>query len=46
MGANMANYDISPLRVISQEVIPNVYMLSAVVVSRIICHADCTLIVT
>jgi hypothetical protein len=31
---------------ISQKVIPDVYMLSAAVFNRIICHADCTLIIT
>jgi hypothetical protein len=34
----MINYNISPLRVISQEVVPDVYVLSVVVV-------DCTLII-
>jgi hypothetical protein len=42
----MVNYDISPLRVISQKVITDVYVLSAAVVNSIIRHADCTLIVT
>jgi hypothetical protein len=42
----MVNNDISPLRVVSQEVVPNVYMLSAVVFNRILHHADNTLIVT
>jgi hypothetical protein len=37
---------ISPLLVIPQKVIPNIYVLSAVVFNGIICHADCTLIVT
>jgi hypothetical protein len=46
MGANMVNYDISPLRVISQEVLPDVYVLSVAVANRIIRHADFTLIVT
>jgi hypothetical protein len=34
------------LLVISQKVIPNVYVLSAAVFNGIICHADCTLIIT
>ena len=42
----MANIDISPLLVVSQKVMPDVYVLSAAVFNRIICHADCTLIVT
>jgi hypothetical protein len=32
--------------VISQKVIPDVYVLSAAVFNRIIRHADCTLIIT
>jgi hypothetical protein len=32
--------------VVSQEVMPDVYVLSAAVFNRIIRHADCTLIVT
>jgi hypothetical protein len=32
--------------VISQKVIPDVYVLSATVFNRIIRHADCTLIIT
>jgi hypothetical protein len=46
MGANMIDYDISPLRVIYQEVAPDVYVLSAIVVNRIIRHANCILIIT
>jgi hypothetical protein len=42
----MVNVDISPLLVVSQEVMPDVYVLSAVVFNRIIRQADCTLIVT
>ena len=34
------------LLVISQKVIPDVYVLSVAVFNRIIRHADCTLIVT
>jgi hypothetical protein len=46
LGANVINIDISPLMVVSQEVMPDVYVLSAVVLNRIIHQADCTLIVT
>jgi hypothetical protein len=46
IGANMEHLDISVLLVVSQEVMPDVYVLSAAVFNRIICHADCTLIVT
>jgi hypothetical protein len=42
----MINIDISPLLVVSQEVMPDVYVLSATVFNRIIRLADCTLIVT
>jgi hypothetical protein len=42
----MVYIDISPLLVVSQEVMPDVYVLSAAVFNRIICQADCTLIVT
>jgi hypothetical protein len=42
----MANIDISPLLVVSQKVMSDVYVLSAVVFNRIICQADCTLIIT
>jgi hypothetical protein len=42
----MINIDISLLLVVSQEVMPYVYVLSAAVFNRIICQADCTLIVT
>jgi hypothetical protein len=41
----MKNLDISLLLVIPQEVMPDVYVLSAAVFNRIIRHADCTLIV-
>jgi hypothetical protein len=34
------------LLVISQKVIPDVYVLSAAVFNEIIRHADCTLIIT
>jgi hypothetical protein len=42
----MVNVDISPLLVVSQEVMPDVYVLSAAVFNRIICQVDCTVIVT
>jgi hypothetical protein len=42
----MINVDISLLLVISQELMPDVYVLSAAVFNRIICQVDCTLIVT
>jgi hypothetical protein len=42
----MVNVDISPLLVVSQEVMPDVYVLSAAVFNRIIHQADCTVIVT
>jgi hypothetical protein len=41
----MKNIDISLLMVIPQEVMPDVYVLSAAVFNRIILQADCTLIV-
>jgi hypothetical protein len=42
----MRNIDISLLLVIPQEVMPDVYVLSAAVFNMIIRQADCTLIVT
>jgi hypothetical protein len=42
----MINIDISLLLVIHQEVMSDVYVLSAAVFNRIIRQADCTLIVT
>jgi hypothetical protein len=42
----MINIDISLLLVVPQEVMPDVYVLSAAVINRIIHQADCTLIVT
>jgi hypothetical protein len=42
----MKNIDISLLLVIPQEVMPDVYVLSADVFNMIIRQADCTLIVT
>jgi hypothetical protein len=46
VGANMVNNDISPLRVVSQKVVLDVYVLSVVVFNEIIRHADNTLIIT
>jgi hypothetical protein len=46
VGINISNFDISLLLVISQKVIPNVYVLSVAVFNGIIRHADCTLIIT
>jgi hypothetical protein len=45
LSVNMVHLDISLLLVVPQEVMPNVYVLSAAVFNRIIRHADCTLIV-
>jgi hypothetical protein len=42
----MINIDISPLLLVSQKVMPDVYVLSAVVLNKIIRQADCTLIIT
>jgi hypothetical protein len=42
----MKNVDISLLPMIPQEVMSDVYVLSAAVLNRIIRQADCTLIVT
>jgi hypothetical protein len=42
----MANIDISPLLVVSQKVMSDVYVLSVVVFNGIIRQADCTLIIT
>ena len=42
----MINIDISPLMVVSQKVMPDVYVLSAVVLNGIIRQVDCTLIIT
>jgi hypothetical protein len=41
----MVNIDISPLLVVSQKVMLDVYVLSAAVFNRIIRQADCTLII-
>jgi hypothetical protein len=46
VGVNISNFDIPLLLVISQKVIPDVYVLSAAVFNGIIRHADCTLIIT
>jgi hypothetical protein len=42
----MIDIDISLLLVVSQEVMSDVYLLSAAVFNRIIRQTDCTLIVT
>jgi hypothetical protein len=42
----MEHLDISLLLVVSQKVMPDVYVLSVAVLNRIFRHADCTLIVT
>jgi hypothetical protein len=42
----MEHHGISLLLVVSQKVMSDVYVLSAVVFNRIIRHVDCTLIVT
>jgi hypothetical protein len=42
----MVHLDISLLLVVSQKVMPDVYVLCVAVFNRIIRHADCTLIVT
>jgi hypothetical protein len=42
----MVYIDISPLLVVSQKVMPDIYVLSVAVFNRIICQADCTLIIT
>jgi hypothetical protein len=42
----MIYIDIFPLLVVSQEVMSDVYVLSAAMFNRIIRQADCTLIVT
>jgi hypothetical protein len=42
----MVNVNISPLLMVSQEVMPDVYVLSAPMFNRIIRQADCTPIVT
>ena len=42
MSANIVNYDILPLRVVSQEVVLDVYVLSVAVFNGIIHHADWT----
>jgi hypothetical protein len=41
----MINIDISSLLVVSQKVMSDVYVLSAVVFNKIIRQADCTLII-
>jgi hypothetical protein len=44
--AHISNFDIPLLLVISQNVIPDDYVFSAAVFNGIICHVDCTLIIT
>jgi hypothetical protein len=39
----MINIDISPLLVVPQKVMLDVYVLNAAVFNRIICQTDCTL---
>jgi hypothetical protein len=42
----MVSIDISPMLVVSQKVMPDVYVLSAAVLNRIIRQTNCTLIIT
>jgi hypothetical protein len=42
----LVNIDISPLLVVSQEVMSDVYVFSVAVFNMIIHQADCTLIIT
>jgi hypothetical protein len=42
----MENIDISPLLLVSQKVMSDVYVLSATVFNGIIYQADCILIIT
>jgi hypothetical protein len=42
----MKHFDISLLLVVSQKVMPDVYVLCAAVFNRIFRHADSTLIIT
>jgi hypothetical protein len=42
----MKHFDISLLLVVSQKVMPDVYVFCAAVLNRIIRHADSTLIIT
>jgi hypothetical protein len=46
ISANMENIDISPLLVLPQKLIADVYVLSAVAFNNIIRQADYTLIIT
>jgi hypothetical protein len=46
VGGNIGNFDIPLLLVISQKVIPDVYVLCAAVFNGIIRLGDCTLIIT
>jgi hypothetical protein len=46
VGVNISNFDIPLLLVISQKVIPDVYVLRVAVFNGIIRHVDCTPIIT
>jgi hypothetical protein len=46
VGANISNFYIPLLLVISQKVIPVVYVLSVDVFNGVVRHVDCTLIIT
>jgi hypothetical protein len=46
MCAHMVYYDISPLWVVFQKVVSDVYVLGVAVVNMILSHTDHTLIVT
>jgi hypothetical protein len=46
MGDHMVYNDASPLRVVSQKMVPNVDVLSTGVINRIIRRSDCILIAT
>jgi hypothetical protein len=46
MGAHMVYNDISPLLVVSQEVVSDVYVLSATVSNGTLHHADLILLIT
>jgi hypothetical protein len=46
VGANISNFDIPLLLVMSQKMISDVCVFSAAVFNRIIHHADSTLIIT
>ena len=46
VGAKISNFDIPFLLVISQKMIPDIYVFSAAVFNEIIRNVDCTLIIT